>query len=157
VRWDETVKPTRLHCSDGPALKYRDGWAVYSLHGIQVKSEDIEEPIPVERIRDEKNVEVRRVLLEKYGTAKYIRDVGAKLVNEDRYGKLYHAAMADDEPLAMVHVLNSTPEPDGSRREYWIRCDPTRKTAHDAVASTFRHPVTGKRLTSTDYNPLVET
>ena len=157
VHWESDREQPRLHCTDGPALLYRDGWPVYAIRGVRVKREHVEEPLTAAIIQAESNVEVRRVLLEKYGTANYIRDIGAKLVHEDRYGKLYHAPMPNDEPLAMVHVLNSTPEPDGSRREYWIRVDPRRTTAHDAVASTFRHPVTGKRLTTSEYNPVMET
>ncbi len=37
----------------------------------------------------------------------------------------------------MVKVVNSTPEPDGSRREYFLRVPPTVRTAREAVAWTF--------------------
>ena len=41
------------------------------------------------------------------------------------------------EPVVMVEVLNSTPEPDGSFKDYWLRVPPTMETARQAVAWTF--------------------
>ena len=37
----------------------------------------------------------------------------------------------------MVEVVNSTPEPDGSRKTYFLRVPPTIGTAREAVAWTF--------------------
>jgi hypothetical protein len=37
----------------------------------------------------------------------------------------------------MVEVLNSTPEPDGTRRTYFLRVPPEIETAREAVAWTF--------------------
>ena len=50
----------------------------------------------------------------------------------------------------MVEVLNSTPEPDGSRKTYFLRVPPRTRTAREAVAWTFgvREP---------DYRPAQET
>ena len=45
--------------------------------------------------------------------------------------------MNDDEPLVMVRVINSTPEPDGTNKRYMLRVPPTIKTAREAVAWTF--------------------
>jgi len=50
----------------------------------------------------------------------------------------------------MVEVRNSTPEPDGSRRTYFLRVPPTMRTAREAVAWTFG-------LGAVDYRPAVET
>jgi hypothetical protein len=51
----------------------------------------------------------------------------------------------------MVRVDNSTPEPDGSRKPYWLRVPPTVQSAREAVAWTFgvEHPE--------QYQPLRET
>jgi hypothetical protein len=43
-----------------------------------------------------------------------------------------------EEPILMVEVLNSTPEPDGSRKTYFLRVPPHMQTARQAVAWTFR-------------------
>ena len=37
----------------------------------------------------------------------------------------------------MVEVLNSTPEPDGSRKTYFLRVPPRTQTAREGVAWTF--------------------
>lgn len=50
----------------------------------------------------------------------------------------------------MVKVVNSTPEPDGSYKDYFLRVPPTITTAHEAVAWTF-----GK--TAETYAPAIET
>jgi len=160
-----TEKPTtlhrdarnRLHCETGPAVAYSDGWGVWALHGVRVQQGDIEKPLDVARIRDEKNAEIRRVLVDRYGAAKYMQDVGAKRVHHDRFGELYRVEMPGDEPIEMVKVQNSTPEPDGSVKSYWLRVKPGAKTAHEAVASTFVNPQTGKRMTAEEYQPIVET
>jgi hypothetical protein len=52
--------------------------------------------------------------------------------------------MHEDEPLTIVKVKNSTPESDGSFKDYFIRVDPrayrgkASKVAQAAVASTWR-------------------
>ena len=43
----------------------------------------------------------------------------------------------DGEPLTVVEVVNSTPEPDGSHRRYFLRVPPDTRTAREAVAWTF--------------------
>ena len=50
----------------------------------------------------------------------------------------------------MVEVRNSTPEPDGSVRTYFLRVPPTTRSARAAVAWTFG-------LNGAAYEPAVET
>lgn len=89
-------------------------------------------------------------MLERYGPSKYLLDSGAKQVHRDGCGRLYRKDMAGDEPLVMVRVTNSSPEPDGTFREYFLRVPPTTQTAREAVAWTFG-------LTAEKYRPSVET
>ena len=161
----------RLHCENGPALSYPDGFSIYSWHGLTVDQSIIEHPelITVQQIENEANAEIRRVLIERYGQGRYLVDSGAKEVHRDDWGVLYIKEIPDDEPLVMVKVVNPTPEPDGSFRDYFLRVapecagkrrlgtsvqtDPGRKwtgTAHDAVAWT-------NYRTEKTYQPLVET
>lgn len=80
----------------------------------------------------------RRQLIAQYGVSDYVRDAGV-MVGKDDYGELWQASNGwDDEVVAVVHVVNATPEPDGTRREYWLRVPPSCRTAHEAVAWTFR-------------------
>ena len=149
VRWEADRERPRLHALDGPALRYRDGWEVYAVRGLRVPREAIMDPawLTVDRIEGEQNAELRRVYLDRYGHAKYLEDSKAILVHEDSCGQLYRRELPGDEPLQMVRVINSTPEPGGTRKVYWLRVPPSVGTAREGVAWTFAmdaeryHPV----------------
>ena len=55
----------RLHCEDGPAVVFRDGWSVYAIHGIVVPENLIMDPgsITVEQIEAERNETVRNWMM----------------------------------------------------------------------------------------------
>jgi len=128
----------RLHCETGPAIAYRDGWAIHAVHGVVVPADIIEDPASVtpSRIESESNAEIRRVMIERYGASRYLLDSGAKVIHRDAVGILYRKELADDEPIVMVRVLNSTPEPDGvmSRDEAIAAFGDAAKAAMDAPA-----------------------
>ncbi len=142
----------RLHNEGGAALDYGDGFRLFAIHGVRVEEELVLHPqrITVERIENENNVEVRRVLIALYGNARYLKDSGAALVHQDARGKLWRKQRADDADLVMVEVVNSTPELDGSARSYLLRVPPDTRTASAAVAWTFG-------LQSREYGPRLET
>ena len=93
-----------------------------------------------------------------------MRDSGARKIQEDRYGSLWERPFANGERALFVHLVNSTPEADGSRRDFWRRVhpelcpllengelgEPQALTAHAAVASTFG-------LRAEEYAPVQET
>jgi len=149
LRVDEQNRP---HCSDGPSHRWRDGWELYHWHGVAVTEQIVMQPetLTAQQIANEPNAEVRRVMIERMGAVKYLQQAGAELVNADKRGKLWRCARKDDTPLEMVEVLNSTPEPDGSIKTYYLRVKPGFKTATAAVAWTFG-------LESSKYRPGVET
>jgi hypothetical protein len=142
----------RLHSENGPALQYPDGFAIWAWHGLRVPADLIVHPelITTKRITQEQNAELRRVMLERYGLERYMRDMGAKRVQGDDYGNLYRVELAGDEPIVMVEVENSTPEPDGTMKMYMLRVPPMCTTAREAVAWTFG-------LTPEQYEPAMET
>ena len=76
-------------------------------------------------------------MTELYGQDRYIRDSGVKPVHADDYGTLYRKEVPGDEAIVMVKVVNSTAEPDGSFKDYWLRVPPTIQTAREAIAWTF--------------------
>jgi len=96
------------------------------------------------------NAEVRRVMIERYGTARYLLDSGAQAIHTDDYGTLYRKSRPDDSDLVMVKVVNATPEPDGSFKDYFLRVPPEMATARQAVAWTFAKD-------HAEYAPEVET
>jgi hypothetical protein len=129
----------RLDSGDGPALAYPDGFALHAWRGMPVPPAFIAElpALTPERIRAEENAELRRVMLEYYGYDRYLADSGARPLHRDETGTLWRIELPDDEPVVMVEVLNSTPEPDGTRRTYWLRVPPSTRTAKAGVAWTF--------------------
>jgi len=138
----------KLHAEDGPALSFSDGFQLYSFHGVRINGSIVDSPtsITVERILHERNVEVRRIMIERFGHARFVKECGAKKIHEDQFGELYRKEFRNQEPLAIVKVKNRTPEPDGSYRDYFIRVPPTMKTAREAVAWTFH-------MSAKDYFP----
>ena len=78
-----------------------------------------------------------------YGQERFLTETNTVEVHRDDFGILYKKEFENDEPLMMVKVVNSTPEPDGSFKDYYIRVDPNAygglKTAKAAVSSTWRH------------------
>ncbi|MFJ2743266.1 DUF6745 domain-containing protein [Streptomyces sp. NPDC087440] len=129
----------RLDRGDGPALAYPDGFALYAWRGMPVPAAFLDElaGLTPERIRDEENAELRRVMLEFYGYDRYLAESGAEPVHRDETGVLWRIALPDDEDVVMVEVVNSTAEPDGTHRTYWLRVPPTTRTAKAGVAWTF--------------------
>ena len=149
----------RLHCAEGPAIAYPDGFKLYVWHGIQVEERYIEHPesITVKDIQGATNAEIRRVLIERYGfdgsaryrgVGRYLKDAGAKVLDSvpnDSFdhpagllgSRLYHMEIAGDEPITMIELQNSTPDPDGTRKTYFLEVPPTIKTCKEAVAWTF--------------------
>lgn len=142
----------RLHSPSGPALQYPDGWQVYAWHGTLARADIIEQPetITSERIEQEQNVEARRLMIERFGEARYLGEYGVKLVHADTMGTLYCREVIGEEPIMMVRVQNSTPEPDGTLKIYRLRVPPWMRTAREAVAWTFS-------LTEDTYAPMLET
>ncbi|MGH8907318.1 MAG: DUF6745 domain-containing protein [Egibacteraceae bacterium] len=142
----------RLHAADGPAIVYPDGWAIWAWHGVRVPGWVICAPrrLTVAHIQAQRGIDVRRVMIERYGVQRYMRDAGARKVSSDEYGTLWRCPLLGDEPLVMVEVVNATPEPDGSFRNYWLRVPPDLRTPREAVAWTFG-------VDTPDYCPQVQT
>ena len=127
----------RLHCADGPSMLYRDGWSIWSWHGISIPEHIIMAPdaITPAMIDGETNSEVRRVMIERYGYERYVRR--SKVVHEDAAGKLRKRRNKRGDEIAVVEVINGTAEPDGTFKRYFLSVPPELKTATEAVAWTY--------------------
>lgn len=170
LEYDEQDRP---HGENGPHAKFRDGCAMYYWHGVQIPAWIMETPdkITAKKILEERNAEVRRVMMEKMTPAKFIRDAKATIVHEDvdQLGKprrLLRVDLPGDEPVVMIEVTNSTPEPDGTHRLYHLRVDPNAYAGRAgreclaAIASTWRQKKNGTPLMFAkpeDYKLAVET
>ena len=141
----------RLHCEDGPALAYPGGWAIWAIHGVCVPQRAVTKPqsLSIEEIVHEPDLNTRRAMLERFGYERFVQKAGLRPVQTDSFGRLYRLDPRWNEPIALVEVQNSTPEPNGSHRRYFLCVPPTLRTAHEAVAWTFR-------LGPREYRPDVE-
>lgn len=99
----------RLHNEAGPAVAYRDNFAVYAIHNVRVTQQIVEHPesLTIQQIKGETNAEVRRIMRERYGDGRYLMDIGAKIEHTDSIasdklaprstGSIMRALMIDDE------------------------------------------------------------
>jgi len=141
----------RLHCEDGMAIYYSDGWGIWMWHGVPIPQRLIEHPesYTAAEILGEQNLEVRRCMIEKIGIEALLD--AATEIKKDVTGTLYQIEVPNDETIKFVKVVNSTVEPDGvTYKNYYLRVPPTMRTAKQAVAWTF-----GKK--SKEYLPALET
>jgi Domain of unknown function (DUF6745) len=129
----------RLHYASGPALRYPDGWSVWAWKGVEVPRWLIERPeeITPEAIDGASNVQVRRCMIEIMTPQRYVALGGAARVAEDETGVLWRKIWPDSDIWAAVEVVNATPEPDGTRRHFFLQVPPTMRTAREAVAWTY--------------------
>jgi len=140
----------RLHRSDGPAVEWEAGERYWFWHGVQVPRWLIEEParITPSLIRDarnrdlhfmrgERNPELRRCMIERFGVERFIRETVARPARKDRYGKLWRCDFGDDDPYTVVEVEDGTPGPDGMRRKHFLSVPPEMRTVHEAVAWSY--------------------
>ena len=153
-----TDEHRRLHRIGGPAATWRDGFALSFLHGVHVPDPVARGEFTVEDILAMPNAEVRRTMIELYerdGQGRFLRDARADLVamDLDHLGharRLLRVPMLGDEPYVGIEVVNSTPEPDGTHRHYFLRVPPWVTTCRQAVAWTFDIP-------PDEFEPSVET
>ncbi len=140
------------HNATGPAATWSDGFTVYSWRGVFVEPSLIErkQDISPDQITNEKNAEIRRVMLEIFGEERYLRESGATMVQKDECGELYKVSFPGDEALTMVRVRNSSQEKDGTYKYYFLRVPPTIETAKEGVAWTFG-------VDASEYFPVIET
>jgi len=144
----------RLHNEQGMAVCFEDGWGFWALDGVRVPEAIVKNRFCLTDIDREPNAEVRSVMMDRFGLAKYIMESGAQEIHRDEYGVLYRKEMprtvwGDAAPILMVQVANKTPEPDGTFKTYFLRVPPEIETAKQAVAWTFA-------MDQKDYDPVQE-
>ena len=153
----------RLHNDTGPALLYSDGWGIWAINGLRTDRKIIEAPetLTAAEVRDERNAEIRRHMLDRYKGLRgaeaqraWIKDLRLMPISvEDiteklqpsaltmwrlSHGdkpcecKLYKAKVPDDEDLAILMVTCTS-----TLKEVSLRVPPTIKTAAEARAWTF--------------------
>ena len=99
-----------LHCDGGPAVAFRDGFAVWALNGVMVSKKIAE--TPAEKLdplifAKERNVEIRKEILRKIGVDRLQQKLGSKLLDS---GVLTFPDVNDDpmprEAAYELHLIN---------------------------------------------------
>lgn len=165
----------RLHADNEPAWKsptriiwYKDG----RRHGIDADIfgsityyyENIRIPtkfyqamknpdlLTVEEVLRHPNAEVKYVGVKIIGYDKIKGHKNCKIINTCKKTgmELFKIYNIFADPVCILKVINSTPELDGTFKDYFLTVPPTMKTAKEAVAWTFR-------MEPNDYAPSQET
>jgi hypothetical protein len=126
----------RLHCEDGPAIRYRDGFCVYAWHGTRIPAEWIEnkEKLNPEIALTWENIEQRRCACEILGWNKILKALDAQVLDEDEdpeIGTLLEVEIPEIGKEKFLRVMC------GTGREFALPVPPDMKTALDANAWTF--------------------
>jgi hypothetical protein len=102
----------RLHSETEQAMAWRDSFDVYAIEGIPFSPNQpyvVTDPskITVEEVTNEQNQERRRILMQRMGWERYMRETDAKLVHKDDHGELYEFTDGTNT-IKVVKVWNGT-------------------------------------------------
>ncbi len=137
----------RLHSETGPALAFRDGWAVHSWHGTRVPAGLVEgDGWTTAQILAEENQEIRRCAIERIGWDRFVdraqlARVGDAVPDPGNPGNTI--ALYDipeqlyDEPVRVLLATNGSIERDGTRRRFGLTVPADISDPVEAAAWTY--------------------
>ena len=146
----------RLHCEDGYAIKWDDGYALSYWHGIKVpdKLTHFPEEINQEDIKKESNAEIRRCYQEALGDDRYAELLGVVTLEKttDRSGReLLLKETRDPDPSINEKIKYIVVSDTSTERQYYLCVPPEITSARQGLAWT------GFKGSWEEYNPIVET
>jgi len=126
----------RLHAETGSAIEYRDGFKVYSWHGVRIPGEWIENPeaLTPQMCLTWQNIEQRRAACELKGWHNVLKELKAKIINKDadpEIGELLEVDIPEIGKERFLRVLC------GTGREFALPVPNNMKTAIEANAWTY--------------------
>lgn len=167
-----TNEEGNLHKDDGPAYItptritwYRNGrkhgldadkWGSISYYyeGVRIPPHFYTKPesLSITEVLAHTNTEVRYVGIKIVGMDKVLESNRTTIIHKDEEKNqiLFQIKGIFEEPVSYVKVVNSTQEPDGTYKDYYLCVPPDMKTCQQAVAWTFR-------LEEQEYQPGQET
>ena len=167
-----TNEEGNLHKDDGPAYItptritwYRNGrkhgldadkWGSISYYyeGVRIPPHFYTKPesLSITEVLAHNNTEVRYVGIKIVGMDKVLESKNTTIIHKDKQKNqiLFQIKGIFEEPVSYVKVVNSTQEPDGTYKDYYLCVPPDMKTCQQAVAWTFR-------LEEQEYQPGQET
>lgn len=133
----------RLHCANGPALAYPDGFCFWAWKGVEVPAWAITHPerITLSTLDDTVDPVVRRCLIEIMTPERLVASGAAKRLSRDETGILwgitwqYRGTTIDS--WHAVEVVDGTPSATGRKRRHVLPVPTHLRTAREAVAWTY--------------------
>lgn len=100
-----------LHCTNGPAIAWRDGYCEYALNGVWVTEELVMTPankLDSKIILKEENAEVRREMVRKIGTEKICTDLKSQCIDksDDKIYELLILELGDGRKRPYLKMIN---------------------------------------------------
>lgn len=146
------VRNGQLHDETGPAAVWPEGPSLWFLDGVAVTERIVRAPetLTSDEILNERNAERRRIMIERFGFERLIREAAAEVEESTDEGTLYRLRLArgaDDDEGWLVAVEVTCPS---TGQTFLLRVPPWMYGVREAIAWTF-----GMR--SRDYRPLRET
>jgi hypothetical protein len=126
-----------LHAENGPSVRYRDGFSVYSWHGVRIPGEWMTKPPTATEALYWDNMEQRRAACEIVGWVNILRELNAKTIDKDddpMVGELVRVDIPDIGEEQFLRVLC------GTGREFALPVPPTMRTALEANAWSYDIP-----------------
>ena len=126
ISWHDTGG---IHCEDGPAVEYADGYSLWAIEGYLVPKQVVMAPETqtLEEIHLEKNEEIKRIRINRYGWGRYVVESSAELLDFSmpRYGGM--------ESLfkTTIGVVLCTCDP-STGRPYSLEVPPSTTTCEEA-------------------------
>ena len=126
----------RLHCEDGPALEYRDGFAIHAWHGTRIPAEWVEDraSLTAKIALTWPNVDQRAAACEILGWHNIINSMNARIIDADddpQIGRLVEIDLPDHGPQKFIHARC------GTGREIAVMADARATTILEAQAASY--------------------
>jgi hypothetical protein len=126
----------RLHCPDGPAIRFSDGVSIYAWHGTTIPADWIEKPgfLTAAMALGVQNTEQRRCACEILGWNTILKELNAVVIDEDEDPEIGTLLEVDIPEIGKEKFLRAQC---GTKREFAMPVPPEMKTALEANAWTF--------------------
>ena len=103
------LKDGRIHCEDGPAIAYPDGFEIYALNGVRVPKEVVMTPaeeLDPRILLKKKNAEVRREIVRKIGIERVCQRLGAQVLDKKGDYELLNLDLGDGRRRPYLKMKN---------------------------------------------------
>ena len=150
-----------LHCEDGPAVFYPDGFSIWAIEGILVDEQIVMSPETqtIEQIEQEDNEEVKRIRLNRFGWHRYLQETKAHVLDVSMPSEVHRwmeALLKTKDGLVVLTTYDPS-----TGRPYALEVDPECQTCEEAqayllAAETFRSDL-GLGMGQLETYPVVRT